>query len=183
AMVVFGPVIPCQMAHWLAALFMSANGIIAGFTKYGFRLVSESRVNSYWVWELPDVVPSTTPIDPVMPISASSSAVTPTANALDRSIDAVPFEPSRSSTSNSLAPVHPISADSSAVTPAGHALDRSIDAVPCEPSRSSPSNSGARYASAAGPSSDGAVGLVGVNGTSPAPHTDIAAHAVTTPST
>src|SRR5690606_25806638 len=127
AMVVFGPVIPCQMAHWLAALFMSANGIIAGFTKYGFRLVSESRVNSYWVWELPDVVPSTTPIDPVMPISASSSAVTPTANALDRSIDAVPFEPSRSSTSNSVA----------------------------------------RYASASGHSSDSAVGLVGVNGTSP----------------
>src|SRR5690606_9729541 len=122
---------------------MSANGTTAGFTKYGFRLVSESRVNSYWVCALPDVVPSTTPTVPGMSTLSSSSAVTPTASALDRSIDAVPFEPSRSSTSNSVA----------------------------------------RYASASGHSSDSAVGLVGVNGTSPTPHTDIAAHAVTTPST
>jgi hypothetical protein len=92
AMVVFGPVMPCQMALCPAGVFITTPGIVAGSTSNGRSPVSEARVKSDMDRRLPDVVPSTTAVSgprhgPAEPTACTASPVT-------RSMPLVPRRPS-----------------------------------------------------------------------------------------
>ncbi len=105
-MVVFGPLMPCQMALWPAARFITVFGKRAGSTWYGRSPTRESRVKSMMLCTLPEPVPSTSPVSSGRevssgPPSASNSPTAVTAMAVTRSMVRVPLRPMCSVTSKS----------------------------------------------------------------------------------
>ena len=97
AIVVFGPVMPCQIAQCPAGVFITTLGIVAGSTSYGRSPVSEARVKSVIDRTLPAVVPSTTATS--LPL-AGSNPTAYTASPVTRSMPLVPLRPSTSRWSN-----------------------------------------------------------------------------------